>query len=324
MKIKRRIDSIGEKKEKITEENELNDNTEENENNVNTNNDIDETNRIEIIDVKKTFQVRKNDNKNNDTEFVALNGINLQIKKGEFIVILGPSGCGKSTLLDIIGGLSTPDIGELFIDNKLVTGPGLDRGIVFQQYALLPWRNALDNVKFPLEATEDKETQKKIAKKYLSLVGLSGFEDRYPHELSGGMKQRVAIARALAINPEILLMDEPFAAVDAQTRELLQIDLLKITKETNKTVVFITHSIDEAILLADRVAILTARPGTIKEIVKIPVSREYRSTRDFKNTSEFTRLRQKIWELLKEEVLKSQEISEPLIVENEVKEGEGI
>jgi NitT/TauT family transport system ATP-binding protein len=239
------------------------------------------------------------------------------------VVILGPSGCGKSTLLEIISGLLTTSDGEIKIDNKIIDGPGLDRGIVFQQYALLPWRNALKNVTFPLESFKDKNEQNKIAKKYLSLVGLSGFEDRYPHELSGGMKQRVAIARALAIDPEILLMDEPFAAVDAQTRSILQLDLLKIAENTKKTVVFITHSIDEAIFLADKVAVMTARPGTIKEIITVPFSRQVRFTTDFKNTSDFTALRHRIWELLKEEVIKTQEISTKIEFEELIDKDKG-
>lgn len=277
--------------------------------------------KISIKNVKKIF---KSKNKSKE-DLIALDGIDLDINNGEFLVILGPSGCGKSTLLDIIGGLSTPDSGEVKIDENIVEGPGLDRGIVFQQYALLPWRNALKNVTFPLEATVDKKEREKIGKKYLSLVGLSGFEDRYPNELSGGMKQRVAIARALAIDPEILLMDEPFAAVDAQTRSILQEDLLKITAKTEKsqkaekTVVFITHSIDEAIFLADKVVIMTARPGTIKEIVNIPFSRKHRFTTDFKSSSDFSSLRHKIWELLKEEVIKSQETEE--IKENDEDNG---
>ncbi|KZX10780.1 ABC transporter ATP-binding protein [Methanobrevibacter filiformis] len=249
--------------------------------------------------------------------------MNLDIYDGEFIAILGPSGCGKSTLLDLIGGLSTPNGGEVKIDNNIIEGPGLDRGIVFQQYALLPWRNALKNVTFPLEENKEEKDPEEIAKKYLSLVGLTGFEDRYPHELSGGMKQRVAIARALAIEPEILLMDEPFAAVDAQTRSILQTDLIKITENTKKTVVFITHSIDEAIFLADRVAIMTARPGVIKEIVNIPVTREYRLNTDFKSTTEFVRIRHKIWELLKEEVVKSQEIVEKQVEPEKILEKGG-
>ena len=229
---------------------------------------------------------------------------------------MGPSGCGKTTLLDILAGLSQPDEGTCTIDGNPITGPGLDRGVVFQQYALLPWRTALHNVTFMLEAKEfDKNLQEEHAKKYLSLVGLSGFEDRYPHELSGGMKQRVAIARALAIEPEVLLMDEPFAAVDAQSREFLQTDLLKIAYTTHKTVVFITHSIDEAVFLADRVAVMTARPGVIKEIVDVPIPREKRLTEDVKFTPEFVNVRRELWELIKEEVIKSQETSNKVTIE---------
>jgi NitT/TauT family transport system ATP-binding protein len=242
--------------------------------------------------------------------------VNLSIEKGEFLVILGPSGCGKSTLLDIFAGLSEPDEGSVSLDGNVIKGPGLDRGVVFQQYALLPWRTALDNVTFALEADTDKETREKIAKNYLSLVGLNGFEDRYPYELSGGMKQRVAIARALAIEPEVLLMDEPFAAVDAQTREILQTDLLRITEDSHKTVIFITHSIEEAIFLADRVAVMTSRPGVIKTIVDIPISKEKRYTEDIKSTQEFAKIRHELWELLKEEVVKSQETCNKCSVED--------
>jgi NitT/TauT family transport system ATP-binding protein len=242
--------------------------------------------------------------------------VNLSIEKGEFLVILGPSGCGKSTLLDIFAGLSEPDEGSVSLDGNVIKGPGLDRGVVFQQYALLPWRTALDNVTFALEADTDKETREKIAKNYLSLVGLNGFEDRYPYELSGGMKQRVAIARALAIEPEVLLMDEPFAAVDAQTREILQTDLLRITEDTHKTVIFITHSIEEAIFLADRVAVMTSRPGVIKTIVDIPISKESRFTEDIKSTPQFAKIRHELWELLKEEVVKSQETCSKCSVED--------
>lgn len=274
--------------------------------------------KIEAVNVRKTFKTQQN-GKNNGTDiedFVALDGVNLSVNKGEFLVILGPSGCGKSTFLDILAGLSSPDRGAVTIDGKPITGPGLDRGVVFQQYALLPWRTALHNVTFALEAKNvEKSLQEEIAKNYLSLVGLSDFENNYPYELSGGMKQRVAIARALAIDPEVLLMDEPFAAVDAQTRETLQTDLLNITDETHKTVVFITHSIDEAIVLADRVAVMTARPGIIKTIVDVPISREKRFTGDVKSTPEFVKLRHELWELLKEEVIKSQETCSKCTVE---------
>ena len=292
--------------------------------------EVSEMTKIEATNVIKTFEVRNNGKKgNNKTEaFTALGGVNLNVEDGEFLVILGPSGCGKSTFLDILAGLSEPDSGTVTIDGNPITGPGLDRGVVFQQYALLPWRTALSNITFVLEAKHiEKDLQDENAKKYLSLVGLSGFEDRYPHELSGGMKQRVAIARALAIDPEVLLMDEPFAAVDAQTREILQTDLLNITYGAQKTVVFITHSIDEAVFLADRVAVMTARPGVIKEIVDVPIPREKRFTEDIKFTPEFVEIRHRLWELLKGEVVKSQETCSKCTVEecnfgdkNEVKE----
>lgn len=268
---------------------------------------------IEATNITKSFDIRNTEisNKRNASapKFYALGGVNINIKAGEFFVIVGPSGCGKSTLLDLIGGLTAPDNGKILVDGKPVTGPGLDRAIVFQQSALFPWRTALHNVSFLLEAKKvEKSTREETARKYLSLVGLSGFEGRYPYELSGGMKQRVAIARALAIDPEILLMDEPFAALDAQTREIMQRDLLKIKEQTGKTVIFITHSIDEAVFLADRVAVMTARPGVIKTVIDIPISRGSRLLNDLRTTPEFIETRHKLWELLKEEVTKTQEI----------------
>lgn len=276
---------------------------------------------IEAINVKKTFKIRnvKTSNKGDDfsSKFYALGGVNLNIKAGEFFVILGPSGCGKSTFLDLIGGLTEPDDGEILINGKPIKGPSLDRAIVFQQPALFPWRTALNNASFLLEAKRvEKDIREETARKYLSLVGLSGFEDRYPYELSGGMKQRVAIARALAINPEILLMDEPFAALDAQTREIMQTDLLKIRDQTQKTVLFITHSIDEAVFLADRVAVMTARPGIIKTIIDIPIPRKKRLSNDVKITPEFVETRHKLWELLKEEATKAHEMHSKSSIED--------
>jgi NitT/TauT family transport system ATP-binding protein len=267
---------------------------------------------IQAVNVGKSYKIRGNGNAENpveSSELLALHQINLHVKTGEFLVIIGPSGCGKSTFLDIVGGLSRPDDGEILIDGKRVLGPGLDRGIVFQQYALFPWRTARENVEVGLEAQKiDKNKRREISKEYLSLVGLTGFEDRYPYELSGGMKQRVAIARALALNPDILLMDEPFAALDAQTREILQRDLIRIKDETKKTVLFITHSIDEAVFLADRVAVMTARPGRIKEIVEIPISHQQRLEEDVQSTEEYVRVRHILWATLKEEVDKAQEL----------------
>lgn len=269
--------------------------------------------KIKAENIKKLFKIRNNGNSKNNcntsNELLALGGVNLSVNKGEFLSIVGPSGCGKSTFLDLVGGLTKPNEGNIYIDGKPVNGPGLDRGIVFQQYALFPWRTALGNVEFGLESQKTpKNERKEIALKYLSLVGLTGFEDRYPYELSGGMKQRVAIARALAFNPDILLMDEPFGALDAQTREILQIELLRIWEETSKTILFITHSIDEAVFLSDRVAIMTARPGLIKKIVDIPLSRAVRFEDDIRTSGEFVRSRHELWGLLKEEVVKAQQI----------------
>ncbi|MER6310983.1 ABC transporter ATP-binding protein [Streptomyces sp. NPDC001657] len=242
------------------------------------------------------------------TRFTALDGIDLEIAAGEFVVLVGPSGCGKSTLLDLLGGLARPTSGRILLDGRPVTGPGLDRGIVFQQYALLPWRTALGNVEFGLEATGVPRRQRAArAREFLELVGLSGFENRHPHELSGGMRQRVAIARSLAYDPDVLLMDEPFAALDAQTRESLQDELLRIWQRTGKTVVFITHGIEEAVYLGQRVAVMTSRPGRIKQVV--PIALDSRTeTDDLRSSPEFARYRHEIWSLLHDEVARAQQL----------------
>jgi len=255
---------------------------------------------------------------------LALNNVNLEIRKGEFMALVGPSGCGKSTLIDIVGGITQPNGGKIYIDGKPINGPALDRGIVFQGYALFPWRTALENVEFGLEANGiPKSERSAVAKKYLSLVGLSAFEGRYPYELSGGMKQRVAIARALAYDPDILLMDEPFGALDAQTREILQVELLKIWEETHKTILFVTHSIDEAVFLADRVAVMTARPGVIKSIVNVYLPRP-RLDEETKSSPEFAKVRYDIWRLVKDEVAKSQqEVSYEMSVQSDLAEKVG-
>ncbi len=196
------------------------------------------------------------------------------MRPGEFLALVGPSGCGKSTLLDLLGGLTVPTSGRILFDGRPIEGPARDRGIVFQQYALFPWRTAAQNVEFGLDIAVLKARQRReIARHYLDLVGLTAFADRYPHELSGGMKQRVAIARSLAYDPEVLLMDEPFAALDAQTREMLQGELLRIWRATGKTIIFITHGIDEAVVLGQRVALMTSRPGRIKHVVEIIIRR---------------------------------------------------
>ncbi len=255
---------------------------------------------IQIQNVRKTFPV-KTTRKGAQDSFVALENINLEIKAGEFFVIVGPSGCGKSTLLDLLGGLSRPTSGRILIGGAAVTGPALDRGSVFQQYALFPWRTAQKNVEFGLEAKGVPARERAArARRFLDMVGLAEFGGRYPHELSGGMKQRVAIARSLAYDPDILLMDEPFAALDAQTREILQCELLRIWEESGKTIVFITHGIDEAVYLGQRVTIMTSRPGRIKQVIDIPLQSRSREE-DLRATPEFSRLRHEVWSLLRDE-----------------------
>ena len=204
----------------------------------------------------------------------ALVDINLQIEEGEFVCLLGPSGCGKSTLLKIIAGLIPATSGRITINGRPVSGPGPERAVVFQDYALFPWMTVRDNVEFGLEARRLPLAQRReVSSRLLKVVGLSDFADRFPHQLSGGMKQRVSIARALAVDPSLLLMDEPFGALDAQTRQLLQDELLRIWREYRKTVVFVTHSIEEAIYLSDRIVVMTARPGRVKQIMVVPEAR---------------------------------------------------
>ncbi|MGB3373228.1 MAG: ABC transporter ATP-binding protein [Rhodococcus sp. (in: high G+C Gram-positive bacteria)] len=253
------------------------------------------TAKLVLDGVTKQFATRS------DKEpLTAVDDISLEVAAGEFLVLVGPSGCGKSTLLDLLGGLTEPTAGRILLDGTPITGPGLDRGIVFQQYALLPWRTARHNIEFGLEAQGlPKKERREIAQRYLELVGLDGFAEHYPHELSGGMKQRVAIARSLAFDPEVLLMDEPFAALDAQTRESLQDELLRIWKATGKTIVFITHGIDEAIYLGQRVAVLTSRPGRIKTVVDVAIDRD---VADVRSSAQFRSLRHHVWTLLHGEV----------------------
>ena len=253
--------------------------------------------KIVAKNINRIYNV-KHGNNAKSTEFVALKDFNLEVRDGEFLTIVGPSGCGKSTFLDILAGLAHPNLGEIYIDGKLITGPALDRGIVLQGYALFPWRTVRQNIEFGLEVKKvPRKERKEISQKFIDLVGLQGFEDRYSYELSGGMRQRVAIARALAYDPEVLLMDEPFAAVDAQTRESLQDELLHIWEETHKTIVFITHSIEEAVFLGDRVAVMTANPGTLKEIVKVNLPRP-RRIGDVRTSPNFNWISNKVWGLL--------------------------
>jgi NitT/TauT family transport system ATP-binding protein len=236
---------------------------------------------------------------------IALRDVDLEIHEGEFIAIVGPSGCGKTTFLNMVAGFIKPLTGELLVRGEPVHGPGADRAMVFQDYALLPWRTVEANVRFGLEMRVKGDQKDQIAARIqekVDLVGLRGFEKSYPHELSGGMRQRVGIARALVSEPEILLMDEPFAAIDAMTREGMQAELERIIAETGQTVIFITHSIDEAIQLADRVVVVSQRPGRVREIVDVELPRS-RFDGQTKAMPEFTELREHVWGLLRDEAL---------------------
>ena len=235
-----------------------------------------------------------------EVETVAIDDFSLDIKKGELISIVGPSGCGKTTLLRMIAGLLESTSGSILIEGQPCTKPGPERGMVFQDFALFPWRSVRKNVEFGLEiAGVPKQERRERAEKYIKLVGLEKFTNSMVHELSGGMKQRVGIARALVNNPKVVLMDEPFGALDAQTRNIMQAGLIRILNKTDQTIVFITHSVDEAVYLSDRIVILTKRPASIKEIVEIPWERP----RD-RASPEFTALRKRILdELEKENVL---------------------
>jgi NitT/TauT family transport system ATP-binding protein len=234
----------------------------------------------------------------NEAEVLALLDINLDIRDGEFVSLLGPSGCGKSTLLKIAAGLLNASQGSIEIDGAVVTAPGPERAVVFQDYALFPWMTVEDNVEFGLEARGVPSVKRRqTSAELLRVVGLQDFAKRYPHHLSGGMKQRVSIARALAVEPQILLMDEPFGALDAQTRSGMQEELLRIWKVYRKTVIFVTHSIEEAIYLSDRIAVMTARPGRIKAIVEVKDDRPRDMT-----TPEMSDMLRRVRGILSEEI----------------------
>ena len=234
---------------------------------------------------------------------VALWRVRLQIDVGEFITVVGPSGCGKTTLLNAVAGLIQPTEGRILVDGRAVSGPSPERAVVFQDYALFPWRTAWDNIRFGLEEQPHlRRGADERIRAAIELVGLGGFEKAYPRELSGGMRQRVGLARALVAEPKILLMDEPFAAVDAMTREVMQGELERIVAESGKTAVLITHSIDEAVLLGDRVVVATTRPGRVKAILPVPLPRP-RSDHDVKGDPIFIRIREQIWDLLHTDVL---------------------
>jgi len=262
-------------------------------------NSVNDT-KISILGVDMIFG-------NGSKRVVALEGVNLDIPDQKFTTIVGPTGCGKSTLLNLLAGFERPTRGEILLDNIRIEKPGPDRGFVFQEYALFPWKTVLGNVMFGLvnNGYSRKEARQK-ALDYINLVNLNGFENAYPHTLSGGMKQRVSIARALAYDPEVLLMDEPFGALDAQTRKYMQEELVKIWEKCHKTVIFVTHSVIEASYLSDIVVVMTARPGKVKGIFKAahPRSRDYTG-------DHFLALRKEVLDCLEEEVRKEIEMDRP-------------
>jgi NitT/TauT family transport system ATP-binding protein len=239
-----------------------------------------------------------------DQSVEALRDVSIDIADGEFVSIVGASGCGKTTLLRMLDGLIAPSAGTIRLDDRPIDGPGYGRAFVFQQDRLLPWRNVLANVMLGTEIQGHKASvDRERAAQFIELVGLGGFEKHYPHELSGGMRQRVNLARALTSEPEVLLLDEPFASLDAQTREIMQAELLRVWRETRKTAIFVTHQIDEAVYLSDRVVVLTVRPGRIKEIVKIDLPRPRELA--VKRTPAFVEYTSHIWQLIEQEVQES-------------------
>jgi NitT/TauT family transport system ATP-binding protein len=235
---------------------------------------------------------------------LALDGVSLEVRSLEFLALLGPSGCGKSTLLYMIGGFLPTEAGRIVVEGKPVAGPGPDRGIVFQHFALFPWKTVRANILYGLERQGmPRAEREQRAQAFIDLVGLKGFEDSYPSQLSGGMKQRTAIARTLAFDPQILLMDEPFGALDAQTRSLMQAELLGIWQRSPKTVIFVTHDVREAVYLADRVAVMSARPGRIKAVVE---TRFDKNDPELFKTKAFVDKTDEIWTLVRDEALKAQ------------------
>ena len=248
----------------------------------------DEVNAVSVKGIYKNY---------GDVE--ALRDMSLDFPKGQLTSLLGPSGCGKTTLLKIIAGLLAPNQGEVYVNGQIVTEPGPDRAFVFQDFALMPWASVLRNVAFGLELRKvPKSEREDIARKYIKDVGLEGFEDSFPHELSGGMRQRVGLARALSVDSPVLLMDEPFSAVDEQTRRKFQEDLLQLVKEESKTFIFVTHSIEEAVYVSDQVAILLPRPSRVSEIIK-PSSFKNKDVDSIRKDSEYLDTVEKIWKSLR-------------------------
>lgn len=250
---------------------------------------------IKITNVDKTYKGVSGD-------VVALKEVSLDIEENEFVAIVGPSGCGKTTLLNILAGLETFDAGFVTFAGEPIVGPGIDRGVIFQQYALFPWLTVRKNMEFGLKYRRySKEKQKEITDHYMEIVGLTEFANLYPKELSGGMKQRVAIARGYATSPKVLLMDEPFGALDAQTRAQLQEDLLKTWETERKTIFFITHDVEEAVLLSQRVVIMSARPGRVKEMVQVDLP--YPRNQKTKILPRFNEIKNSIWANVYQEYL---------------------
>jgi NitT/TauT family transport system ATP-binding protein len=235
---------------------------------------------------------------------LALDNVSLSVRDREFVALLGPSGCGKSTLLYLVGGFLPVEAGAIVVEEKPVAGPGPDRGIVFQHFALFPWKTVLQNVLYgPEKLGLPKDERERRARDFIDLVGLAGFEDSYPAQLSGGMKQRAAIARTLAVDPRILLMDEPFGALDAQTRSLMQDELLRIWQRSRKTVIFVTHDVQEAVFLAERIAVMSARPGRVKEIVEVGFDK---NDPDLLRTPQFLEMVDHVWNLVRSEAIQAQ------------------
>jgi ABC-type nitrate/sulfonate/bicarbonate transport system ATPase subunit len=258
---------------------------------------VGEATKLHIHNVSKTYR-------SDGQEVLAIDEIDLKIKNKEFATILGPSGCGKSTLLRIVAGLIQPTKGIVRLDGNVITRPGQDRGMVFQSYTLFPWLTVKENIQFGLEISGiPKAQQEQIAQEFIEKVGLKGFEKTYPKGLSGGMKQRVAIARALANNPAILLLDEPFGALDAQTRALMQELLTQVWEELHQTILFVTHDVEEAIFLSDRVFVMTARPGKIKAEIEILLGRP--RSYEMKATEAFFNLKKQALALIREEAIKA-------------------
>ncbi len=243
-------------------------------------------------------------------EFLAVGGVNLHVNDKEFVAIVGPSGCGKTTCMRMVAGLEMPTKGRVMVGGKEVRNPGPDRAVVFQQFALFPWKSVQENIEFGLKSLHmSSEEKKEKTARLIGLMGLEGYEQAYPHQLSGGMQQRVAIARAYVLEPEVLLMDEPFGALDAQTRVVMQEELVRLARKNPKTVLFITHAVEEAVYLADRVVVMSRRPGLIRDVIEVKRIREeegwdqYTRIEDVMDLSSFVQLRSQIWKLLREQNL---------------------